>query len=103
MSQCQDKKLYELQDGTCFYCGEKIGPRRWFDYTRDHFFPKSKGNGAERNTVLCCPNCNTQKADRMPTIDEEILFYYMILLKLGRAVAYFLLNNFGEKLKGAEG
>lgn len=54
------KRLLQLADGVCVYCGEKNGP-----LTIDHFFPVSLGgDGQIWNLVPCCGSCNSSKKDR---------------------------------------
>ena len=39
--------------------------------TVDHLIPVSKGGSNDlTNLVLCCKQCNGEKADRMPTTEE---------------------------------
>ena len=61
--------IIKAQGDKCFYCGEAFEK-----YTKDHFFPKSKGYGLVGNTVIACVECNQAKADRLPTNDEQDRF-----------------------------
>lgn len=71
-----DLHLYLRQNKKCFYCGceiKKYGTKKGGDkkiYTKDHFFPRSKGNYLKNNKVLSCHECNSNKGDRNPTQDE---------------------------------
>lgn len=69
----------------CPYCGvrmvgtpRRIGPFRnrsvrpsRFAATRDHVFPASQGG---RIVIVCCNDCNNEKADRSPYAWIEHLF-----------------------------
>lgn len=65
--------LFDLTDGTCFYCEKsisvknygRVGERGAFEV--DHFIPVSRGGDDEfENWVPACVDCNTRKADLMP-------------------------------------
>lgn len=61
--------LYRETNGACIYCGTPLVPNC---ATLDHIFPRSLGGPGEKNNlVLCCPDCNIEKAD-MP-VDEYVL------------------------------
>ena len=79
----QKPKLYDDQDGGCFYCGKHYESQK--SLTRDHFFPIAivgKGPAANKdNVVLACQKCNTTKADRLPT-EEEIVRYVLLFGRL---------------------
>lgn len=69
------RRLFDLQDGRCFYCREPMnttGADPNTLATLDEVFPRSLGYPQKReNCVLACMTCNQRKANRMPT-DEEI-------------------------------
>lgn len=73
-------ELYKVQNGNCFYCGERMEPARSNDpshkgWSVDHFVPKCKGGKSlNKNTVLCHPLCNMRKGGRRPTEAEIIKF-----------------------------
>jgi 5-methylcytosine-specific restriction endonuclease McrA len=52
---------YISQGSCCFYCKTKI---KFEDITRDHFYPKSKGNTLFQNKVFACRFCNSSKGDK---------------------------------------
>lgn len=58
------KRLLQVQEGRCFWCGCDVGSR----YHVDHVQPLSKGgsNGPE-NLVIACPDCNQRKSDLPPS------------------------------------
>lgn len=68
--------LFALQDAKCFYCGCEMTnegydlKERPKGYTKDHFFPVSKGHSLDCNTVLACFECNVRKGDDMPNPGE---------------------------------
>ena len=55
------------QGDRCHYCGEKLelfGPRK---FQVDHFIPLSRGGtNYMNNLVIACPDCNREKADKLP-------------------------------------
>jgi 5-methylcytosine-specific restriction endonuclease McrA len=65
MTKRKKSKSLELQylnqGGCCFYCKEKID---FENITRDHFFPKSKGNTLVQNKVFACRFCNSIKGHK---------------------------------------
>ena len=65
MSSINRKKVYEITNGKCFYCGCKLD----FDnFHADHLEAKSKGGKQHKNLVPSCPECNMCKSDM--TIEE---------------------------------
>lgn len=68
-------RLLSAQGGKCFYCPRRISfdrsPRHSRFASKDHFIPLSRGGSAGMsNVVLSCRRCNTQKANRLPTMIE---------------------------------
>lgn len=73
--------LYLAQEGRCFYCDRPMNPepatgsratgRGW---TKDHFYPKSAGNGLVRNVVMACLRCNGIKGSINPTAEQQSSF-----------------------------
>lgn len=71
--------IFAAQEGRCFYCfleftggpqGKRHRASRW---TRDHLHPAHAGNGAARNIVLACMNCNSKvKCGRAPSESEIV-------------------------------
>lgn len=60
------KELFERDDWTCFYCGEKVNTG---NATLDHYEPQCKGgNDNKKNLKTCCVICNSIKSGR--TYDE---------------------------------
>lgn len=71
-------KLYEAQEGKCFYCDKPLRTSG----SLDHFIPKSKGgSNAWYNMVMTHHQCNTAKGNRMPT-EEEITRFNQLKAKL---------------------
>jgi CRISPR/Cas system Type II protein with McrA/HNH and RuvC-like nuclease domain len=53
-------RLYEEQNGLCFYCGRKTEFRF---FTVDHKHPRCRGGGNRpKNTVGACTTCNNAKS-----------------------------------------
>lgn len=76
MNKIKSSQSLELQfisqGSCCFYCKTKI---KFEDITRDHFYPKSKGNTLFRNKVFACRFCNSSKGDKsIEELKESILF-----------------------------
>ena len=76
-------RLYALQHQSCFYCYKHLD-NIGFDsttakrgYTRDHFFPRSWGNGLRGNTVLSCDKCNRKKGSMLPNTTEILKFLHL--------------------------
>lgn len=58
------KNVYERDNYTCQYCGNKYGRHA---LTFDHVIPRSKGGGTSwENIVTSCAPCNTYKGDKTP-------------------------------------
>ena len=56
------QSLYERDQGSCQYCGKKVGQKV---ATIDHIIPKSRGGKSTwKNTVISCDTCNTKKGDK---------------------------------------
>ena len=54
------RNVYLRDNGECQYCGFPLSIN---DYTVDHVWPQCKGGKDDWcNLVLCCRNCNRQKA-----------------------------------------
>ena len=54
------KRVYELTQGHCFYCGCKLD----FDaFELEHFIAESKGGGNSGNRVPACSDCNRIKGN----------------------------------------
>jgi len=89
-----DEKLYDYQNGNCFYCDgymlpikqnhrtkeNCLGPQ---GYTYDHLMPASLGFTLVGNKVLACRGCNNDKANRLPTA-AEIVKASMMYLAFGK-------------------
>lgn len=58
---------YDRQGGLCHYCSEKLeltGPRK---FQVDHFIPLSRGGENFMTNIVCaCPDCNREKANKLP-------------------------------------
>lgn len=68
-------QIFNLLDGTCFYCGCKITHD---EFTADHLVPVSKGGRNNfRNMVPACTQCNGKKGHRMPTQAETEFAVYI--------------------------
>jgi 5-methylcytosine-specific restriction endonuclease McrA len=58
------RHIYKRDNYQCMYCGCRPGTE---SLTIDHVVPKCQGGLTSwTNCVLCCINCNTQKADKRP-------------------------------------
>ena len=60
-------KLFEFQDGRCFWCQEKmfLGKNNPNSATIDHLVPRSKGGrNFESNYVIACHECNVSRGAR---------------------------------------
>lgn len=56
----QRRRILELHDHRCVYCGEQFRPE---ELTVDHVEPRVKGGDHSRgNLVACCRPCNVEKA-----------------------------------------
>lgn len=56
------KELFERDNWTCFYCGEKVTEN---NATLDHYEPQCKGSGDNKeNLKTCCVVCNSIKSGR---------------------------------------
>lgn len=62
------------QNGDCFYCGQPLRRNKdglYCDFVRDHLRPKSKGGpDHHHNRVAACRNCDREKRDRWPSVEE---------------------------------
>ncbi len=57
------RELLELQDGSCFYCADRLSSAS----AVDHFVPWSRWpNDAVENLVIAHPSCNSHKSDHVP-------------------------------------
>lgn len=60
------KELFERDNWTCFYCGEKVNTE---NATLDHYEPQCKGADDNKDNLrTCCVVCNSIKSGR--TYDE---------------------------------
>lgn len=63
LSYKETLKQYNLQEGKCFWCGEKLNNK----YDIDHLIPLSKnGNHSCGNIVISCGHCNASKGNKLP-------------------------------------
>jgi len=67
------RTIYKRDGNTCMYCHKKPGTE---ELSIDHIVPRSVGGMTTwENCVLCCIECNSKKANRMPdrtTIVEHV-------------------------------
>lgn len=57
------ERLFELQEGRCYYCFCQIDLRDRKSYHKDHFEPIAYGgSNTISNLVLSCPTCNMDKS-----------------------------------------
>ena len=71
------QEIFLAQKGNCFYCFKPMlnkGGNHRASYTKDHFYPKIRGNGLNNNLVLAHGKCNELKGHRNPTKPEQIRF-----------------------------
>ena len=62
-------RLIESQNGQCFLCGKVPA---FHEMNIDHLLPLSKGGKRGfHNEVAACIKCNSLKADRGPTPDQQ--------------------------------
>jgi len=60
-------KLFNEQDGKCFYCGGKLDFNIKRSVHLDHYIPISKGGTHTiGNVVWSCSKCNLEKSAKMP-------------------------------------
>ncbi len=63
------KSLTQEFGNQCFYC--ELPAEIAGEMNADHFWPRSKkGCNARPNLVLACAQCNSEKANREPTLTE---------------------------------
>lgn len=88
------KRLYELQDGLCFYCGLAVdfsqasprgGGRTGELYpTVDHVIPTGRGGSGEMsNLAMACYKCNHKKGDYF--IPELLMKEHSLRFRLFRS------------------
>lgn len=59
------RNIFKRDHYTCQYCGKQPGGD---ELTIDHVLPRSRGGVSSwENCVLACLECNSRKADRLPT------------------------------------
>jgi len=90
ISKLVRRKLYENNDGRCWYCGRQFGKDVWREI--DHVIPVSRG-GANviENMVVCCQNCNARKSTS--SLEE-----YRLRLedKYGVSVKFYFERHYGK-------
>lgn len=105
MTVSRRKKVFEITNGRCFYCGCEL---EFDNFHADHFHPKSFGGKAKDNLVPSCPDCNMSKGNLsieqfgkkisdLPKRDATgrmISKYYDISPK--RIEFYFEVNDYGS-------
>ena len=60
------REAHKLFGGACYYCGQAL---TLAESTLDHVYPLCLGTFTDdaQNMVLCCPHCNTQKGNTLPS------------------------------------
>lgn len=61
------KRLHYAIGGKCYLCGCDLDEN---EITKDHVFPKSLGYTISYNMMPAHKECNSDKGDRIPTIEE---------------------------------
>lgn len=61
------RKLHEVLGGSCYICRSELCKS---EITKDHVFPKSFGYSIDANMMPAHFDCNNDKANRTPTIEE---------------------------------
>lgn len=85
------EKLFNEQDGKCFYCGKEL-PEYWH---ADHKTPKSRGGSSKQdNFVAACEFCNLSKhyltfEEFRDKIKERVQYLFRLLVG-GIRFNYFL-------------
>lgn len=78
------RKKYRSQGKCCFYCGKEMKNKQRDTcnqiynngWTKDHFIPRAAGGkNTWANMVLACLDCNIDKANRLPTVEELNKFF----------------------------
>ena len=91
------------QNGLCFYCGKPMSHRsedKLVGFTKDHFYPKCKGNKLNGNVVLAHRLCNEKKSDREPTKYEKIKFEKLYKkMKIRRGKLKNMRDSFKKNIK----
>lgn len=78
MEQNRKHRIYEEQNGKCFFC-EKEYPINVFTF--DHLIPRSHyGDTSSNNIVLSCPECNMRRSNKMPFTEIELVSFLRQLL-----------------------
>jgi hypothetical protein len=78
MNQKIKVKIYEEQNGKCFFCERKFP----IDLlTFDHLVPRSlNGDDSIDNIVLSCRECNVYRANKMPFQEIELIYFLRKIL-----------------------
>ncbi|WGH76652.1 HNH endonuclease domain-containing protein [Tenacibaculum tangerinum] len=78
MKKERKQKLYEEQNGKCFFCDREF-PIEVFTF--DHLLPRSlSGDDSANNLVLSCAECNARRGNKMPFREIELIYFLTQLL-----------------------
>lgn len=68
-------KLFELQEGCCWFCGKKFPEKNGkLYYHKEHYVPIVRGGSDDvHNIVLACQPCNQKKQDMLGDDFEDIM------------------------------
>lgn len=70
LSTADRERILIRQEDRCFYCNKLIEGRK---YVLDHFVPRHAGGSHyPYNRVAAHPQCDGEKAGRMPTTAERV-------------------------------
>lgn len=70
--------IYDEQKGKCFFCKEDFPIEI---LVLDRLLPRSAaGDDSANNLVLSCPSCNSQRANKMPFRESELIYFIQSLI-----------------------
>ena len=76
--------LFDVQSGSCVYCGTELNRTGSSHYHIDHIKPLSRGGtNYVDNLQLLCPHCNLSKSKK--THEEFLIYRQLIARKRGKS------------------
>ncbi|WP_189392998.1 HNH endonuclease [Alcaligenes pakistanensis] len=69
-------RAFKLQNGCCFYCGQRMNQSPITKCTAEHLQARSEGGGVVGNIVAACWYCNNHRhRSRIPMVPEAWQVY----------------------------
>ncbi len=72
------ERAFKLQNGCCFYCGQRMNQSPITKCTAEHLRARCDGGGVDGNIVAACWFCNSRRHRRKAPLEPQAWQAYVV-------------------------